>query len=71
VEQNIERLLQERGEYVLGDHPEEVFGEYIGRVRTLVARAAVKRLYERGGTSSNGKSPNRQKLEDMMIKPAP
>lgn len=71
VEQSIERLLHERGEYILGDHPEEVFGEYIGRVRTLVARAAVKHLYERGGTSSNGKSPNRQKLEDMVIKPAP
>ena len=71
VEQNIERLLAQHGEYVLGDHPEEVFGEYIGRVRTLVARAAVKRIYARGGTSSDGKSPNRQKLEDMLIKPAP
>lgn len=71
IEQNIERLLQERGEYALGDYPEEVFGEYIGRVRTLVARAAVKRLYARGGTSSNGKSPNKQKLEDMVIRPTP
>jgi three-Cys-motif partner protein len=71
VEGNIERLLRDRGEFVLGNYPEEVFGEYIGRVRTMVARAAVKRLYKRGATSSDGKSPNRQKLEDMVVRPAP
>jgi three-Cys-motif partner protein len=70
VEENIERLLHERGEFIIGDYPKEVFGEYIGRVRTLVARAAVKRLYGRSGTSSDGKSPKGQKLEDMVIKPA-
>jgi hypothetical protein len=71
IEGNIERLLRDRGEFVLGNYPEEVFGEYIGRVRTMVARAAVKGLYKRGATSSDGKSPNKQKLEDMVIRPAP
>ena len=71
IEQNIARLLDQNGEFVLGDHPEDVFGEYIGRVRTRIARTAVKALYERGGTSSTSRSPNREKLEDMVITPVP
>ena len=61
IERNIEQLLHESGEEHSGDHPEEVFGEYIGRVRTKVARAAVKRLFARGGTRQNCYSPTGQK----------
>ena len=66
----IKELLASRGQFVLGDHPREVFGAYLGRVRTKVARTAVKQLYAERATATDGVSHG-QKLEDMVIRPAP
>jgi len=68
IQANIQRCLA-GGEFVLGNRPRDVFGEYLGRVRTKVAREAVKQLYKQGHTSANGISRAKQKLEDMAIRP--
>lgn len=70
IKDNIKGLLASRGQFVLGDHPMEVFGAYLGRVRTKVARTAVKQLHAEGATATDGVSHG-QKLEDMVIRPAP
>lgn len=68
IQGNIQRFLV-GGEFVLGNHPRDVFGEYLGRVRTKVARTAVKQLHKQGHTSTDGISRGGQKLEDMAIRP--
>lgn len=70
IKRNLKELLAARGQFTLGDHPRHVFGTYLGLVRTRVARAAVKQLYADGATATDGVSHG-QKLEDMLIRPAP
>lgn len=70
IKSNIKELLASHGQYILGDHPPEVFGAYLGRVRAKVARTAVKQLHADGATATDGVSHG-QKLEDMLIRPAP
>jgi len=69
IQENIQKLLAGGGEFVLGNRPREVFGQYLGRVRTKVARTAVKQLHRQGHTPTDGISRAGQKLEDMAIKP--
>jgi len=54
IANNIARLMAQRGSFRVGDLPEEVFGDYYGRVRETVIRAAIKELYRRGLTSNQG-----------------
>jgi three-Cys-motif partner protein len=52
---NIARLVARRGQIRVGDYPGEVFGDYLGRVREMVVRAAIKDLHASGRTPSEGK----------------
>jgi three-Cys-motif partner protein len=54
IADNIARLMAQRGSFRIGDLPEEVFGDYYGRVREATVRAAVKELYRSGLTSNRG-----------------
>jgi three-Cys-motif partner protein len=54
IAENIAALVAERGPVRVGDFPGEVFGDYLGRVRETVVRAAIKDLYKSGRTSSDG-----------------
>jgi three-Cys-motif partner protein len=55
IAENIARLAEERGTFQVGDFPDEVFGDYLGRVRETVVRAAIKHLHSSGRTPSDGK----------------
>ncbi|MGO9159962.1 MAG: three-Cys-motif partner protein TcmP [Streptosporangiaceae bacterium] len=63
IAENIAGLVAERGPCRMGDHPVEVFGEYLGRVRETVVRAAIKDLHESGRTPSDGKGKRPADLE--------
>jgi three-Cys-motif partner protein len=66
IAENIARLVAGRGACRMGDYPAEVFGEYLGRVRETVVRAAIKSLHAGGRTPSNGKgSP----IADLVVSP--
>lgn len=52
---NISWLLARHGPFRVGDYPAEVFGDYLGRVRETVVRAAIKNLHASGRASSDGK----------------
>lgn len=55
IAENIARLADSLGQFKVSDYPGEVFGEYLGRVREPVVRAAIKDLYASGRTPSDGK----------------
>lgn len=55
IVENIARLADRHGRFKVGDHPGEVFGEYLGEVRETVVRAAIKDLHAAGRTPSDGK----------------
>lgn len=55
IAENIARLAEEHGTFEVGDFPDEVFGDYLGRVRETVVRAAIKDLHSSGRTPSDGK----------------
>jgi three-Cys-motif partner protein len=55
IAENIAALVAERGQCRMGDFPVEVFGDYLGRVRETVVRAAIKDLHVNGRTPSDGK----------------
>lgn len=44
----------------------EVFGDYLGRVRETVVRAAIKQMHSNGQTSSTGVG---SKIEDLVVNP--
>lgn len=67
IAENIRRLVEAKGTVRLGDYPIQVFGDYIGQVRDLTARAAVKQLYKEGFTSTTGVGG---KTEDLKVVPA-
>jgi hypothetical protein len=68
IAENIVRLLIAHGAYRVGNFPAEVFGDYLGRVRETVVRAAIKDLHVNGRTSSDGKgSP----IADLIVNPPP
>jgi three-Cys-motif partner protein len=54
IAENIARLVALHGRCRVGDYPAEVFGEYLGRVREPIVRAAIKELHASGRTPSNG-----------------
>jgi three-Cys-motif partner protein len=66
IAENIARLIAGRGACRMGDFPAEVFGKYLGRVREIVVRAAIKDLHADGRTPSNGKS---SPIADLMVIP--
>ena len=66
IAENIARLVAERGQCRVGDFPVEVFGEYLGRVRETVVRAAIKDLHARGRTPSDGKGG---RPADLVVSP--
>ena len=55
IAENIARLVSQHGQCRMGDHPVEVFGDYLGRVRETVVRKAIKDLHASGRTPSDGK----------------
>jgi three-Cys-motif partner protein len=66
IAENIADLLKEVGEFVVGEHPSRVLGEYFGRVRETTVRAAVKSLHAQGRTSSDGKG---DKIAKLVVSP--
>jgi hypothetical protein len=65
---NIARTLAQHGSFRVGQYPAEVFGDYLGRVRETVVRAAVKRLHSNGETSTTGAG---SRIEDLVVNPPP
>jgi hypothetical protein len=66
IAENIARLVASRGSCRMRDFPAEVFGDYLGRVRETVVRAAIKDLYKQGRTPSNGVGP---RIADLVVSP--
>lgn len=62
IETNLLKILATQGEFMVGDYPAEVFGEYLGLVREQVVRKAIKSLFKQGHISSNGQSSPIYKL---------
>ncbi len=54
IAENIAVLAAVHGSIRVGDFPVEVFGDYLGRVRETVVRAAIKDLHKGKRTPSNG-----------------
>jgi three-Cys-motif partner protein len=55
IAENLVCLCQQHGKIRVGSFPAEVFGDYLGRVRETVVRAAIKDLHSSGRTPSDGK----------------
>jgi three-Cys-motif partner protein len=55
IAENLVRLARHHGKYRVSDFPADVFGDYLGRVRETVVRAAIKDLHADGRTPSDGK----------------
>jgi len=66
IAENIARLTAQHGQIRVGDYPAEVFGEYLGRVRETVVRAAIKDLHRDGRTPSDGKG---KRVADLVVSP--
>lgn len=66
IKRNIVNLLETKGEFTLGDHPIDVFGQYLGEIRESVGRRAVKELFKEGLTSTPGTGG---KPENLVISP--
>jgi three-Cys-motif partner protein len=66
IAENIARIAAEYGTFKVGDYPDEVFGDYLGRVRETVVRKAIKDLYANGRTASNGKGT---RIPDLLVSP--
>jgi three-Cys-motif partner protein len=66
IAENIARLTSQHGQIRVGDYPVEVFGEYLGRVREKVVRAAIKELHKDGRTPSNGVG---RRIADLVVSP--
>jgi three-Cys-motif partner protein len=66
IADNIAGLIRQHGGFRVGDYPAQVFGDYLGRVRETVVRAAIKDLHASGRTPSDGKgSP----IADLAVSP--
>jgi three-Cys-motif partner protein len=65
---NIATLVATHGSCRMRDYTREVFGEYLGRVRETVVRAAIKDLYGQGRTSSDGVG---RRIADLVVTPPP
>lgn len=66
IAENIARLTAQHGQIRVGNYPAEVFGEYLGRVREKVVRAAIKDLHRDGRTPSDGKG---KRIADLVVSP--
>jgi hypothetical protein len=66
IAENIARLVASRGPCRMRDFPAEVFGDYLGRVRETVVRAATKDLHKQGRTPSNGVG---RRIADLVVSP--
>jgi len=66
IADNIASLVGRRGACRMGDFPVEVFGDYLGRVRETVVRAAIKDLNASGRTPSDGKGG---RPADLVVSP--
>lgn len=66
IAENIAALVASRGTCRMSDYPADVFGEYLGRVRETVVRAAIKDLHDQGRTPSNGKGG---RIADLVVSP--
>jgi hypothetical protein len=68
IANNIVALVRQQGRCRIGDYPTEVFGDYLGRVRETVVRAAIKDLHANGRTSGDGKGKH---IADLVVSPPP
>jgi three-Cys-motif partner protein len=66
IARNIAGLVADRGQCRVGDFPVEIFGDYLGRVRETVVRAAIKDLHASGRTPSDGKGI---RIADLKVSP--
>ena len=55
IARNIAALVADRGLCRVGDFPVQVFGDYLGRVRETVVRAAIKDLHASGRRRAMGR----------------
>lgn len=68
IARNLAGLCARIGTYQVSEHPEEVLGNYLGRVRETVVRAAIKDLHAAGRTSSDGKG---RRISELTVSPPP
>jgi len=66
IAENIAALVAEHGSVRVGDFPVEIFGDYLGRIRETVVRAAIKDLYKSGRTLSDGVG---KRIADLRVSP--
>ncbi len=66
IAENIAALVAIHGTCRMSDYPREVFGDYLGRVRETIVRAAIKDLYKQGRTSSDGVGP---RIANLIVSP--
>ncbi|UUV32974.1 three-Cys-motif partner protein TcmP [Amycolatopsis roodepoortensis] len=53
IQENLQRLLQEKGAFIVGENYADTFGEALGKARTLHLRKAWKNLHAIGLTQTN------------------
>jgi three-Cys-motif partner protein len=68
IAQNLAGLAARIGTYRVGNYPSEILGEYLGQVREIVVRAAIKDLHAAGRTASDGKGG---RPADLTVSPPP
>lgn len=66
IAENIASLCAAHGSVRMRDFPSEVFGEYLGRIRETVVRAAIKDLHKSGRTPSTGVGG---RTADLVVNP--
>lgn len=54
IAQNLQKILNSRGNFIVGNYTVEVFGDYFGVVPEKIVRKAIKLLYDQGLISSTG-----------------
>lgn len=62
---NLERLLQQHLQIVVGEHTLAVFGDDYGQIREPVVRKAIKALHAQGRTASNGVGG---RVQDLVVR---
>ena len=66
IGENIASLCTAHGSVRMRDYPAEIFGDYLGRVRETVVRAAIKDLHKAGRTTSDGVG---RRIADLVVTP--
>ena len=65
IRSNLERMLREKGPFVVGDHISDVYGDAVALACEPDVRSAIKSLYAEGKTATDGVG----KIVDMVVTP--